>query len=159
MKNIIYILIIVVFISCKHNEAMKSVSADMEIESTMEEEISSETFSYEKLSTQKLEEYLDLIKLKQQHPEFEADINKQLLSFTNDNSILNYPEGFTISNIKQLGTTKFISDSLQTFTIGFDITTASGSFKDSLLTEIKSKEVYIGTTKKVSQKLRFSKFE
>ncbi len=161
MKNIIYILLIVCFISCKHSKSMKSESADMEIEATevFENEINLETIDLEELGSQKLIEYFDLLKLKQLHPEFETDINEQLLSFTNNNSILNYPEGFTISNIKQLGTTKIISDSLQTFTIGFDITTASGSFKDSLITEIKSKEVTIGNSKKVSHKVRFLKIE
>ena len=145
-------------IACNHSEVMKSESVDMEIESDIKEvTVSNETISLERLSSQKLIEYLDLIKLRQQHPEFESGINAQLLSFTKDSSLLNYPKGFTISNIKQIGVSNIISDSLKTFTLGFTITTESNSFKDSVLTEVRSKEIYIGTKNIISKKLRFLK--
>lgn len=144
------------FISCKHSESMKSESVDMEFEATeaMEDVIGNEFNTLEKLGSQKIIEYFDLIKLKQKHPEFESDINTQLQSFT-DTSNLNYPDGFTISNIKQIGETNVISDSITNFKLGYDVISETKSFKDSLLVEIKSKVVYIKDKREVSQKVRF----
>lgn len=111
-------------------------------------------------STQKLNEYVELIQLKQQHPEFESDINAQLLSFTKDNELIfNYDNGFTISNIEQIGKPERASDSVEIFTLKFTVETNSRTFKDSILTRVTSHSDYLQSVEAVTlKKVRFSRF-
>ena len=148
--------------SCK-NETAKSEALDlkdMEVSANaVKLEVNPEAL--EQLSIQKLNEYFELIQLKQQHPEFKSDINAQLLSFTTDSlSLLNYEDGFTISNIEQSGKRKAISDSVDVFTLKYTVTIGSKVFQDSVLTRIINGTDYLQTVEVVSiKKVRFSKFE
>jgi hypothetical protein len=138
---------------------MKAESADMEVSAVSVESIVNPN-SLVSISTQKLNEYFELVKLKQQHPEFESDINEQLLSFTTDSlSVLKYGSDFTISNIQQTGNRKIISDSVEVFTLKYTVTTDSKVFQDSVLTRITSRADYLEAVEAVTiKKVRFSKF-
>lgn len=158
MKTILYILTLVFIVSCKND--MKAESAEMvETSDAIDLEISSN--SVEQLPIQKFNEYVELIQLKQQHPEFANDINAQLLSFTKDSaSIFNYENGFTISNIEPVVKSKTESDSVEIFTLKFTVTTNSKVFQDSILTHVTSESDYLQTVETVTiKKVRFSKFE
>jgi len=142
---------------------MKYESAEM-----VDMEVASDAIDYkvnsnslENISTQKLNEYFELIQLKQQHPEFAEDINAQLLSFTNDNeSIFNYENEFTISNIQQIGNRKAISDSVDVFTLKYTVTTGSRVFQDSVMAYVTSGTDYLQTVEAMSiKKVRFERFE
>nr|WP_321230789.1 hypothetical protein [uncultured Psychroserpens sp.] len=138
---------------------MKAESANMEVSADAVESNVNPN-SLVSISTQKLNEYFELVKLKQQHPEFESDINEQLLSFTTDSlSVLNYGSDFTISNIQQTGNRKIISDSVEVFTLKYTVTTDSKIFQDSVLTRITSRADYLDPEEAVTiKKVRFSKF-
>jgi hypothetical protein len=139
---------------------MKYETAEMKpVSEAIDDEINSN--SLEAISTQKLTEYFELLKLKQQHPEFAEDINAQLLSFTNDSlTAKNYKNGFSISNIKQSGTRKAVSDTVKVFTLTYTVTTDSEVFQDSVLTSINSVTSYLQSVEAVSiKKVRFEKFK
>lgn len=139
---------------------MKAETADLEsVSESAEIEVSPDAL--EAISIQKLNEYIELIKLKQEHPEFESDINAQLLSFTTDSlSILYYPKGFDISDIKQLGDAKTESDSTEEFVLGYTVKTETMTFKDSVLVKITSSPNYLQSVEAVSiKKVKFLKFD
>jgi len=162
MKKALYILLTISLIACKHNQETLSKSVE-EVPTSINNDqgfnFAVKPMSQEQISSQKLEEYIDLIKLKRKHPEFEKDINDQLISFTNDSlSIGNYPKGFSISNIEQLGDSKVISNSVEQMVLGFTVTTNAMTFKDSILTEIRSKAIVIDGDSLMSNNVRFLKF-
>ena len=139
---------------------MKAETADLEsVSESAEIEVSPDAL--EAISIQKLNEYIELIKLKQEHPEFESDINAQLLSFTTDSlSVLYYPKGFDISDIKQLGDAKTESDSTEEFVLGYTVKTETMTFKDSVLVKITSSPNYLQSVEAVSiKKVKFLKFD
>lgn len=154
MKTLLYILLILCVVSCKHNnETMKSESVQMEVLSV--DDIDFDILSSEAISSKKLEEYFDLIKLKQEHPEFAAEIALQLKNFTKDSLGLEYSKGFTISDIEQLGASKLVSDSIEQLVLGFRVSTNSETFKDSILIEISSKIIDLDGETRISKKIRF----
>jgi hypothetical protein len=138
---------------------MMTESADMEMTSdVVEYKINSN--SLEAISIQKLNEYVELIKLKQKHPEFASDINTQLLSFTTDSlSLINYEDEFTISNIEHTGQRKAISDSVDVFTLKYKVTIGPKVFQDSVLASVTTRQDYLQTVEAVSiKKVKFYKF-
>lgn len=127
------------------DNVMEATVTDFELEVAPE--------SLLRISTQKLNEYVELLKLKQDHPDFESEINAQLSSFTKDHLPLSdYPEEFTISDIHQIGDTRLEADSLELFTLGFTVHTDSKTFKDSVLTRVSSKSDYTQYTEAVTVK-------
>ncbi|MCD2259743.1 hypothetical protein [Psychroserpens luteolus] len=134
--------------------------AGKEMEATADIELEVAPESLLRISTQKLNEYVELIKLKQEHPEFESEINAQLLSFTSDSLTLsNYPRAFTISDIHQIGGTRIEGDSLELFTLGFTVHTNTVTFKDSVLTRVSSRSDYTQYAEAVIiKKVTFLKF-
>nr|WP_321233632.1 hypothetical protein [uncultured Psychroserpens sp.] len=161
MKKVAYILFIFCVVACKQNNAMQTESKSVEMLPTMTDDFhTNKVLSSEALSIKKLEEYIDLIKLKQVHPEFEDDITLQLNNFTTSNkSAFDYPEGFNISNIEQLGMSKMVSDTIEQFVLGYTVTVNTQSFKDSMLTQISSKAINIDGDTLISKNVKFIEFE
>ncbi|OUS02117.1 hypothetical protein A9Q86_05555 [Flavobacteriales bacterium 33_180_T64] len=155
MKKLIYILFVLCIVACKQNEAMKKDDVNTHALSNFK----TSTMTSEDISSRKLEEYIDLITLQQKHPEFESDINEQLKNFTNGKLSLNYPKGFKISDIKQLGESKIISDSLEHLILEFTVTNNSQTLKDSILAEIRSTSIDMDGEIRISKKVRFLNFE
>ncbi|GAA3629135.1 hypothetical protein [Flavivirga jejuensis] len=158
MKRLTYIICILIFISCKNNEANKvSESPVLEMENDTEVydfEINSKVNRYETLSTQKLQDYFDLIKLQKKHPEFKDDILLQLRKLSND-SILNYTGDFSIENIHQVGEVETISDSIQKIKLVYNVVSDSYKGLDSILANIISKTILIDETATISNKVVF----
>lgn len=160
MNKVTYILLFFCFIACKHNDALKSESAEIEnIMADVDDDFENILLSAETVSSNKFEELIELIKLKQTHPEFQSDINQQLLRFTQDSlSVMNYPKGFTITNIEQLGASKKLSDSLEVIVLGFTVSSEQGTFKDSVVTEIQNKIITIDDDNMLSKTIKFKTF-
>ncbi|WP_299276489.1 hypothetical protein [uncultured Psychroserpens sp.] len=156
MKNFFYIVLIISLVSCRHNQEMKSDNFNTESMSVLEEDFEKTTTS-ESFSIKKFEEFIDLMELKQAYPEFKDDIDAQLKSYTTDS--LTYPLGFGISNIKQLGDPKPISDSVTHVVLGYTINVYSETYKDSILAEITRKDVNLNEETFTSKKIKFLKFK
>ncbi|GAA3612380.1 hypothetical protein Q4Q39_04370 [Flavivirga amylovorans] len=157
MKKLIYIICILIFISCK-NEVNKVSEIPAFEEEDAEVYRSDDNFvmnRYQILSTQKLQEYFDLIKLKEKHPEFKDDILIQLRKLSND-SIPNYAGDFSIENIRQVGEVETISDSVQKIKLVYNVVSDAYKSNDSILATISSKTIFIDDTATISNKVVFS---
>ena len=159
MKKIIFIALTISLVSCNRSPEMKSENQDMAPMLELEDDFAKTVMTPEMLSVEKFEEFINLVELKQQHPEFKNDIDDQLKSYTTDSLALNYPLGFNISDIKQLGETITISDTTAQVILGFMIRTPSTQIKDSILVEISSKDVNLDGELYTSQKFKFLRFK
>lgn len=157
MKQIVYILVIILVVSCA-NESKRSESSvhEIEVSTDINDDFKSENFNPTVLASEKLTEYFDLIKLKQEHPEFREDIELQLESYS-ANSILLNTNTFSIENIRSADSPEIISDSLQSVVLYFDILSENYITKDSILAFITTKTILMDTQSAVSTKVRFQK--
>jgi len=82
MKKIYYILIALIIFSCK-NETSKSLDTnDLIVEDDIDmlyEVSSNKNISYDTFTTERLQDYYDLLVLKQKHPEFIKSIKEQFI--------------------------------------------------------------------------------
>ncbi len=162
MKKLTYIFIVFLIFSCK-NESNKSVKeavadteSDFEITETKDFKTESNTFVYEELSTQKLQEMYDLISLKHKHPEFAETIKFQLKDYTDDNIDTPNTSEILIKNIKLKDEIILVSDSLQKMILTYDVVSNSSTQKDSILATITTNTVYFEGKEIKSKKIKFS---
>ena len=107
MKKLIYIFIVLIAVSC-NNQPEKSTDKNMlemneddyEVKISGSGESIDNSFIYEDLSIQKLQEMYDLISLKEKHPEFAKTIKSQLKVYTNDSINIPNSKDVLIKNIK-----------------------------------------------------------
>lgn len=160
MKKLIYIIYILIFISCKDNVANKSFESPiLEVEDDVEEfqySINSGVNTYQNLSIQKLQDYFDLIKLQEKHPEFKDDILLQIRMISND-TIPNYIGNFSIENIHQSGKVEIVSDSVQKIKLVYDVVSESYKGVDSIFAVIIFKAIQLEGVETISNKVMFSK--
>ncbi len=160
MRILICIIVILVFLSCKNNDANK-VSESSVLDAEYEAKapvfnIDTKVDTYQNLSIQKLQGYFDLIKLKEKHPEFKNDILQQLRELSND-SIPNYKGDFSIENIHQIGDAESVSDSVQKIKLAYHVVSDSYKGIDSIIVVITSKRILIDETNVISNKVTFTK--
>ncbi|WP_223032407.1 hypothetical protein [Hanstruepera marina] len=167
MKKLIYIFIIIIIISCNNNEtkSISTESIDFE-EATIDEEyaipetyaVSKTTrFEHQKLSIEKLQEFYDLLVLKQKHPEFNEDISIQLKKYT-DETLLNFKKKEAIiKNVKLLENPIQVSDSTQRIKLGFDLVSNELITKDTIWATIFTKNIIVEGNTKKSIKIKFSR--
>lgn len=163
MKNVIYIILVVLCFSClseSNKEPLLYNEADADYESALESKtvFVSHVDDYEALSIQKLTEYFDLLKLKSQHPDFEKDIEIQLKQLATD-SLLNikFNGSDVINNIKQKGDIIKISDTLHRLSLEYHLRSDNKGIKDSIFAYIVSKPLQVDGNLMTSNKVKFSK--
>ncbi len=162
MKKMAFIILVLCCIACKNNDAWKSESMPLEVSTDYESEFDDIAIPTEGISTEKFMELIDLVKLKQLHPEFQSDINEQLLNYTKDSlPIFNYPKGFSISDIKKTDHVHSVNDSTEISILSFSVTSNNQTFKDSVKVSITTRQDYLQDLEAVSIKtikfLPFSK--
>ena len=160
MKKLIYVIFILIFISCKNNDVNKVFENSVLVEEDSEVfEYSNnlESNKYQLLSTQKLEDYFDLIKLKEKYPEFKNDVFLQLRSLSNDSILKEYKGDFSIEDINQKGDTQRVSDSTQKIKLSYKVISESYTLTDSIYAIITSKIIQLDGIETVSNKIVFSK--
>lgn len=162
MKKFIYILFCFLWISCANETKNKSENTQFDLEDiSIDEEnysLDLSPISYENLATQKLIDYFDLLRLKQEHPEFENDIILQLQGFSTDSlSIVQYEKIDSIKNIRQVGAVLKASDSIQKMRLYFDIVSGDKIKSDSILATISTKSVMIDDEMISTNKVTFRK--
>ncbi len=163
MKRLIYIFVVLFITSCANNRKEVSIEAvEMEktetvLESSVMEDVK-ETFTFQHLTEQKLQDYFDLLVLKQQHPEFIDDIRAQLHELSQDTILISYfPQKVDIKNVQQIGKTQQISDSIQKIKLRFDISTDNSLKSDSITAIIKTKRITLDNEELISTKVVFTK--
>ncbi|WP_158676757.1 hypothetical protein [Pukyongia salina] len=164
MRAIYYILLSFLLWACNSGtqtdtlekmEAEEAVSvseADMSEETTLSLD---GTLLYDKIITQKLQEYVDLQNLLIEHPEFRGELQKSLEQLARDSLIFSANEAVTISDITRMDDAEIVSDSLKRIPFSFNIVTESGTRKDSLIAVIRTKTVQIDGVNMDSYKISF----
>lgn len=157
MKQFIYILLVLIFVSCSSREAKNNY----EYNSTTEDvedyyENYSLTNKYLTVVTQKLQEYSDLLKLKKQHPELNADILVQLQSLSKTN-IVAIDTKYTIENIQQIGEIETVSDSIQKIKLKYNLVSKTENKQDSITAFIKTTVIVLDGRNNMSNKITFAK--
>jgi len=164
MRAIYYILLSFLLYTCNSGtkaDALENMEAE-EAVSVSETDMNDEatlsldgTFLYDKIITQKLQEYVDLQNLLIEHPEFRGELQKSLEQLARDSLIFNANEAVTISDITRMDDVEIVSDSLKRIPFSFNIVTETGTRKDSLIAVIRTKTVEIDGVKMDSYKISF----
>ena len=164
MKKFIYILTCLLWMSCANETKHKSESIEYDMEAISKEEehmyMNLEALNYEILVRQKLIDYFDLMRLKQEHPEFAKDIILQLQGFSIDSeSIDSFKKIDSITNVRQIGKLIKDSETIQKMTLYFDVVSDNTIKADSILAIISNKSILMDdemvlTTKVYFQKIR-----
>ncbi len=165
MKRPLYFLLLLFVLSCAKNKSETPARDILEMEA--EEAVSeakpilgntSETFEYQHLTTQKLQDYFDLLLLQQQHPEFKKSITIQLQKLLKDSIALSHPvQEITIQNVQQIGNIQHVSDSIQKMKVHFDMIADNDTKSDSIVVFIKTKKIVLDGNTVIAAKLMFSK--
>ena len=166
-KMLTYLSLLLLVISCAKNkneapiENEKAVEIDQietVLESTATSEDVRETFEYQQLTTQKLQDYFDLLVLQRQHPEFKEDITTQLKELSKDSiKISETVQQITITNVQQIGAVKHLSDSLQKIVMRFDMISGNAVKSDSITALISTKKIHLDNREVTATKVLFSK--
>ena len=169
MKNIRLIFIVFIIVSCKSETAKSSNTLEHAIESVemkVEEKLveknteNNTTFLYKNMTTEKLQEFLDLIALQNKHPEFSEEIKSQLKNYTKD-SLSNYKtiEDVLIKNIELQGAIIKLNDTIEKMKITFDLISKNDIKQDSIWAEVTTHVVELNGKQMQSRKVRLNKIK
>lgn len=156
MKLLVYIYIVLFLTACSNNKVSNAETLE---EAPVEFNLKEEVFEYEIMAKQKLQDYFDLLELKESYPEFSEEISSQLQTVVNDtiHSSLK-PRKALIGNLQQVGELKIISDTEKRIVIGFDLTSNDIVKRDTLVAIIKTNIVLIDNKKRVATKVSFIEY-
>jgi len=154
MRYLPYIIVLVLF-SCSKGERYKKSAKSVEAVAD-EVNVNMIDNSYESILSEKLHTYVDLLHLKNQHPDFQEDILIQLGQLSQGEII---PVVNTISdkinNVKIEYPPKRISDSVQEFKLKYQLFKNSKQLEDSLFARIVTKEISLGDDIVKTNKIEF----
>jgi len=115
-------------------------------------------FSQEDLAKQKLQDYLDLIVLRNAHPAFESDIKSQLQKLSNDGSLLlSNDRDAVYENIRLKNIVTTSEDIEQKVAFYVDIISEGNRTTDSITAILTKKRIDIDGEELISTKVRFEK--
>lgn len=157
MKKLVYIIYVFLLISCNNSSEVNSLDSMI-----IKEKLNLEDFGYTKssfnvsnLAQQKLQEYYDLVLLKEQHPEFGNDIELQLKNLANTSlEIPKSTEAININSVKVISNQK-LSDSTLRMLLKYQLTTNNGTSTDTIIAIIKTKTIIVDGEGVTSTKLVF----
>jgi len=163
MKKVLYITLLLIVFSCSEakREAplMDTEATEMSQETYPIENVAlEESFTFQYVTQQKLQDYYDLMVLLKQHPEFKEDITLQLKEISKEKiTIPDYTQLIRIENLQQLGDIQQVSDSIQKIDLQFDIIDNTNIKKDTITALIITKKIQLDNTDVVATKIVFSK--
>ncbi len=135
MKKVLFILSVLFFISCS-NKSPQNKEADIFLFDVKEEE--STIRSYEDIAVQKLQNYVDLLKLKNEHPEFKKQVTLQLEKISTNRKFHNKFQDFLlVKNIHKVGEEITLNDSVKKLKLAFELVKKSSVKYDSVDVKIK----------------------
>lgn len=107
---------------------------------------------------EKLEDFYDLLTLRNRHPEFSEDVTLQLKNFTNDSLNLYAIKGVkTVQNMRPIGNIKIIDSTKRKVQYTYDIVSETSRKTDTIWVIITSKMVVLDGKSVLSNKVKFSK--
>lgn len=183
MKNTIYIFIVLFFISCNSrnkatvsedasyfeeaNSEIEKISVESDKEVNTDDfavdiediEITTESFQYEEISKQKLQEMYDLLALKKSSPEFSETLNLQLKNYTITIDKFSSSGDIKIQNLELIDEIYPVTDTERKIKLQYDIVSEDRVEKDSVWAVITSTFVLFEGENIISKKVKFSKIE
>ena len=160
MKKLAYISFTLLFLGCANVSEEKSFATNDSAESEITKDEATinveEAFPYATITGQKLQEYFDLVALKNQHPAFAETISEQLEQLTNDTILL--PKGqdsVAVKNLSPVGSIRTINDTLQQQEFTYSIVSKTMFKTDTLTAFIVTKPVMVDGVEAVSTKVLF----
>ncbi len=157
MKKTI-ILLLSFMLSCVNHTTKNDVYA-LEDSELMEYEMKANNFTLEKLASEKLQNYFELLKLKKEHPEFKEDIVLRLKEFSKQELVkMDDLDSFYVKNIRKAETALKLSDSVQKLKLYYDITLGNRNKTDSLNALITSKKIMLDGIETKSIVIKFASF-
>ena len=136
------------------NEAAVDMSPSM----VFEDSSMDRSFSQEDLAKQKLQDYLDLIVLRNEHPAFESDIKAQLLGLTvNDTPLLSNDQSVIYENIRLKNIVATSEDKEQKIAFYVDVISEGNRTTDSITAILIKQRIDINGEEFINTKVRFEK--
>ena len=156
MRALIYILVCGLLFSCSNaNKGETMVEAAEEVVGNADAKVTSETFKYETILTQKTQELLDLKALAQKFPEDSA-VKEQLATITEALDLTTIKGYEKVSAIEELTPLKRINDSVQHLRISVSTKGAQGEMhKDSITAVITTRMFILDGIEQTATKIIF----
>ncbi len=153
MKYLSY-LVVLMFFSCAKEKNYK-LEANAEAASYEVQERLSEN-SYENILSEKLMNYVDLLRLKENHPNFKDDIIVQLKNLSEEQIIaIVHNSEEDIKEIQIFEPPKIISDSVKEFKLQYKLFSNSKSTEDSIFARITTHEMMLDNKVVQSNTIKF----
>lgn len=151
MKKLAYLYIFIFLFACSKSKEMDNAVYDV-----AEIEVATETFENENMLQQKLQDYYDLVTLKENYPEFNEEINNQLNTLITDSLQTNSNKKVSIKNLT-LSKTEVKDPTTKELYLYFDVIDNDIAKKDSIIAVMTTKNVFIDSIKTVATKIKFKK--
>jgi len=164
MKKFIYIFVAsLLMISCANSNKEASVSdidfAENEVVGNSNKDLEeAATFTNTQLAEAKLQDYFELLTLRQKHPEFKEEIRSQIKSLSESNlTISDSIDIISVENLRQVGAVLQFGDSLHKIKFYFNVITENGVREDSITAVLRAQKVTIEQQEVMSTKVTFEK--
>ncbi len=154
MKQLLYIILVLLFMACANKEMHKEHDAvtKMYIEASTLETTNNEVIS------EKFNRYFELLQLKTTHPDFEENIVTQLQELSqNEIFEINSVKEAKVGNIQVTDQIIIISDTIEKIKVNYDLVTSEKTIKDSIYAYKISSTTVIDNVTFPSLKIKFSK--
>lgn len=164
MKKFIYIVVAsFLMFSCANSNKEASISdvefSENEVVGNNNKDLEeAATFTNTQLAEVKLQDYFELLVLRQKHPEFKEEIRSQIQSLSEPN--LTIPDSLdiiSVENLRQAGTVLQLGDSLQKIKFYFNVITENGIREDSITAVLRAQKVTVEQQEVMSTKVTFEK--
>ena len=154
MKRLIYAYLLFFLVACSNNKVPLNDEAFENVPELFDEK--EEAFAYQTILEQKLQDYFDLLVLKDNFPEFREGVSSQLQKVANDSILIQRNLGkVSIENLEQVGSLVVISDAEKRMTLSFDMMTNETVKRDTITAIIKTDVMYIDSMETVATKILF----
>lgn len=160
MKQYIIVISLVIFLGCSNSRekepmVLKDSSTRDEVENIMaEQKITEETFEYATITQLKLQEYIDLELLANQHPDIH-EIQEQLHTFGTLKKRTLQDSVVKISNLTPITILHRINDSVQKRKFYYTLKGNTLQITDTITTVITTKNVIIDGIPQTATKITF----
>ncbi|QIE59178.1 hypothetical protein G5B37_06275 [Rasiella rasia] len=160
MKQLTFVSIFAILFGCS-NMASDKEAATSDVAETLEETQAfrvDEAFDYATITQQKLQEYIDLQLLKNEHPELAKTIAPQLQKLLKDSIALpKNQDSLVVKNLSPLGTLLTVNDTLRQQKFSFALASNTFFKTDTLIANISTMTRQVHGEDVVVNKVYFSK--
>lgn len=151
MRKLFYIFILVFLANCSKRTEVNSANLS-EVEIAMP----AETFENQIMLQQKLQDYYDLVSLKENYPNFNEEINQQLKNLVYNTLTIKTNKNVIIDNLNLIKKS-IINNSTKEVKLQFDIIDNNTIIKDSVTAIITTKKMIIDGNESIATKIKFKK--